>query len=296
MTLLNLASGWSRSIALLTLLAASTPLSCKSTASLPAEEAEALEDSPPREPPWLAERAGLLGQAEQRCRRAQQVLDSGPRSYGQLVELAQALLGLATLQQQIAAMDWLVAEESASLEEVLQAESEISAESRSVIAGLCERGVEAAEAASGLQSGPVAAHHLLAAHLALLSSVQGTVRAALSGTGLRIQRSLQAALARDPHFDACAPLRLQGRFRTQAPWPLRDLALARESLQECVRFAATPLHHLFLGDTLYHQERIEAARRHWQQVLVAKPDASTVLSQQPLEFLARQRLQRIAQL
>lgn len=168
---------------------------------------------------------------------------------------------------------------------VLAADRVLPATVRQRVLSLATTGAEIAEAAvAALQresdqvvplASRVDAQVLLALHLSFVAWANGPVASLMAGYASRIVAAMEAALALDPLSNHGAPLRLRGRFLARAPWPVGDLKEARELLTRAVTHAPMPIHHLFLGDTLFALGEQPEAIQQWQSVLLAKPDATT---------------------
>ena len=124
----------------------------------------------------------------------------------------------------------------------------------------------------------------------LVAWAEGPSVALFSGHGAAIPEAIGLALAADETFEGAAPLRLEGRFRTRAPWPYRDRKRAREALERAVELAPVPVNHLFLGDLLQQMGEEEAARESWRAVLVSVPDEVSAGVAPLHRALARRRL------
>lgn len=193
-----------------------------------------------------------------------------------------------TLQQ--ASVAWLRSHAEASLAEVLAADDQIDAAVRDDVVSLCTRGLELANTAATKLPDDVAARLHQALHLSLLAWANGPARSLMAGYGSKLVAAIDEALRLDAAHDGGAPLRLQGRFRGQAPWPYGDLPKAKESLQKACELASLPVNHLFFGDVLHKAGETAAARAEWQRAAAAPTDESTRWSAELLRELARARL------
>lgn len=206
------------------------------------------------------------------------------------VEASALLFQAADLRLQSATVAWLDEHRDANRAMVLLAEDRLSDEVRSAIASLCTEGLACAERAAHL--GPADASALLhqGLHLSLLAWANGPARSLLAGYGGRLVAAIDAALAADAGFDGGAPLRLQGRFRSKAPWPYGDLPVALAALGRAVAVRSVPVNHLFHGDALAAAGDAAAAERQWHLCIDAVADESTRWSADLLRELARRRL------
>jgi hypothetical protein len=193
-----------------------------------------------------------------------------------------------TLQQATAA--WLAAHADASRAEVLAADDQVDAAVRQDVVSLCTRGLELADAAAASRPDDVAVRLHQALHLSLLAWANGPARSLMAGYGPKMVKAIDRALAFDARHDGGAPLRLQGRFRGQAPWPYGDVPKAKDALQQACAVASLPVNHLFFGDVLHKAGEVEAALQQWQLATTATLDDSTRWSADLLRTLARARL------
>ncbi len=193
-----------------------------------------------------------------------------------------------TLQQATAA--WLAAHADASRAEVLAADDQVDAAVRQDVVSLCTRGLELADAAAASRPDDVAVRLHQALHLSLLAWANGPARSLMAGYGPKMVKAIDQALLLDARHDGAAPLRLQGRFRGQAPWPYGDVPKAKAALQQACEVASLPVNHLFFGDVLHKAGDVEAAVQQWQQATTAAADESTRWSAELLHTLARARL------
>jgi tetratricopeptide (TPR) repeat protein len=172
---------------------------------------------------------------------------------------------------------------------VLRADDRLDDAVRAEVLGLCQDGLAFAERAQAAAPG-VAGHLAIALHLSLLAWAKGPARALLAGQGPRLLREIDAAVAADPTFDGGAPLRLSGRCRAKAPWPVGDRAAARVALQRAVEISPVAIHWLFLGDLLAADGDLAAALPAWQKAAVGPADAGTAAALPWLHELARRRV------
>jgi len=176
-----------------------------------------------------------------------------------------------------------------TLADVLTAEDEVARDVRAEVAALCAEGLDLAERALELE--PESCRALLerGLHLSLLAWAEGAARALLAGRGPRVKNAIDRVQERCAEHEGGAPLRLAGRFRTQAPWPYRDTALAVRSLTRAVALEPNALNLLFLGDALYAAGDLEEASAAWSRALEAQGDGGRAVLQREL---ARRRVDR----
>lgn len=206
------------------------------------------------------------------------------------VQASAWLFQAADMRLQRGSVAWLEAHPEAPRGEVLAAEDHIDAQGREAILSLCTTGLEFADRAAALWPKDPATRLHQALHLSLIAWANGPARSLMAGYGTKLVAAIDVALALDRDFDHGAVLRLQGRFRSKAPWPYGDMAAALTALRRAVELASLPVNHLFLGDALAAHGDLEAARVQWQAVLTAEADASTRWSADLLRELARRRL------
>lgn len=209
---------------------------------------------------------------------------AAPTDAARAVEAARVLFAAAdrTVQQELVSSGEELLRHDADVAAVLANEAGLPATIRERVLSLASVGAEAAQAAVDVlqeRAAPAAeqaeANVLLALHLSFVAWANGPMRSLFAGYGGRITAAMERALELDRHWDHGAPLRLDGRFRAQAPWPLRDLDRAQRLLQEAVATAPLPLHHLFYGDLLFVRGDVEGAVQQWQLAIAAEPDEST---------------------
>lgn len=193
-----------------------------------------------------------------------------------------------TLQQ--ATVAWLAAHPEATRAEVLAADDQADGRVRQDVVSWCTRGLELADEAAKLRPDDVAVCLHQALHLSLLAWANGPARSLMAGYGPKMVHAIDQALRLDARHDGGAPLRLQGRFRGQAPWPYGDVPKAKDALQQACEVASLPVNHLFFGDVLHKAGEAEAAVQQWQRATTAAADESTRWSAELLRALARSRL------
>ena len=270
---------WSRSLALL------LPLCAGACITAPPTVDDVFAGS-------LADTAAgeFLRQVDGRATAARLAADAHPRDPDLAVEASRALFLAADLRLQRAVLTYLEEHAHLTLEEVQDAEDQIPAEVTEALRGLCWEGLTRAKTAVALAPKDVAGLQYRALHLSLVAWAEGPSVALFSGHGAAIPEAIGLALAADETFEGAAPLRLEGRFRTRAPWPYRDRKRAREALERAVELAPVPVNHLFLGDLLQQMGEEEAARESWRAVLVSVPDEVSAGVAPLHRALARRRL------
>ena len=245
--------------------------------------------------------SALSESRDQRSIAAVQAFRSDPNNAVLALDAARSLFGLVDGIVQQALLDELRALPSPDVDELLAADRVLPAQVRDRVVTLATTGAEAAQAAvtvladaPGLGADQAAAcvdaQLHLALHLSFLAWANGPVASLMSGHAGRISKAMDAAIALDPEFDHCAPLRLKGRFLARAPWPVGDQLAARKLLTRAAQSAPTPIHHLFLGDLLYELSERDIAVQQWQSVLSAEPDSATAAVAALHREMARLRL------
>ena len=200
------------------------------------------------------------------------------------------LFQAADLRLQRATVAWLAARPEIDRASVLAAEDRLASDVRTEIVSLCTEGLACAERAVAAAPRDVEARLHVGLHVSLLAWANGPARSLMAGYGGRLVESIDQALALDATFDGGAPLRLQGRFRSQAPWPYGDREVAKRALGRAVEIASVPVNHLFYGDALAHAGEVEAAEAQWRLCIGAPADESTKWSADLMRELARRRL------
>lgn len=191
------------------------------------------------------------------------------------VAAAEVLFGAAELEYQQGLAAALNAEPPRSVEVLLRTQDRLSQGVHGRVLAMCEEGARFARRGIELDPDRADARLQLAKHLSRAAWAKGATRALFAGDGPRLRDAIQAAVEADAELDHAAPLRLQGRFLSRAPWPYRDRPRARRILERALHLAPLAVHHLFLAEVLYREGEQHAALVHWQQVLVAKADDST---------------------
>jgi len=242
----------------------------------PGEDVQPPGELPPAD---AAARAGLspleraeLDQArvDAAATAARAALERDPESYERLLDAGRELFLAADLRIQRATLEVLRAEPEAELGRVLDAEDRVPRAVKEEVRALCSAGADVSERAVELDPESVAARQYLALHRTLLAWAEGAASAFLRGMGPKVEGAIEAAVELDPAYDDAAPLRLRGRFRSQAPWPLRDLAGGRADLERALAMAPIPLHYLYLGDARFAAGDAQGAAAAWRAALDAE--------------------------
>jgi hypothetical protein len=207
---------------------------------------------------------------------------------------AAVLFQAADLRLQQGALSALDARRDADVAAVLAATDQVADGVRTEVLSLCTDGLAAADRAAASRPQDVAVQLHRALHLSFIAWANGPARSLFAGYGGKLVAAIDAAVAADPTFDHAAPLRLQGRFRAQAPWPYGDLPLAKTALARAVELAPIAINLLFSGDALWAGGDREAARAQWEAASTADGDESTRWSTPLLRELARRRLAALA--
>jgi hypothetical protein len=207
------------------------------------------------------------------------------------LEAARRLFQAADLRLRRCAMSTMTVNPPADVEQVFEAEEEIEDESVvEEVLSLCTTGLELAETVVQSRPRDVDAQLHKALHLSMVARMNGPTRSLLAGFGPKLKATIATAVELGPDHDCAGPLRLQGRFLSQAPWPFGDLDAALLALQRAVEAAPVCINHLFLGDALYAAEQKAAAVAEWQAALAAPICASNRYSGPFLRAAAERRL------
>jgi len=224
----------------------------------------------------------LDGSREAECARAVEAFREAPGDVDLALRATHALFAAADPTVQAALVEVGNALVDPDPSAVLAAEADMPAVIRDRVLGLATTGAEAAQAAlDALGEDPqrrderVDANVHLALHLSFVAWANGPMRSLMAGYGSRITAAIDRAHALDPEWDGGAPLRLEGRFLAQAPWPLADRDRAIVLLRRAVAVAPLPIHHLFLGDVLWQDGDRDGAIAEWRAVLTSEPDDTT---------------------
>ncbi len=234
--------------------------------------------------------AAASGELDALAMRAIEAARTDPTAVELQIEAAARLFQAADLRLQTGIVDWLALHPDASRGAVLSAESQLDEGRRREILSLCTTGLEFAELAAAAAPQDVRVSLYQGLHLSLVAWANGPARSLMAGYGTRLVAAIDRALAIDPGFDHGAPLRLQGRFRSKAPWPYGDLPAAKLALAQAVELASIPVNHLFLGDALAASGDPAGAEAQWRATGQAEADESTRWSAELFRELARRRL------
>lgn len=234
--------------------------------------------------------ADTLVELDALTRQAIEAAHAAPAEVSLQVDAAARLFQAADLRLQRATLAWLVRHPEASLRVVLGAEDQVEDAQRREILSLCTAGLEFADRAAAAAPQHVGAHLHRGLHLSLIAWANGPARSLMAGYGPRLVAAIDRALTIDRGFDHGAPLRLQGRFRSKAPWPYGDLPGAKVALAQAVELASLPVNHLFHGDALAASGDAAGAEAQWRKAVEASADESTRWSAELLRELARRRL------
>ncbi|MBL8749366.1 MAG: hypothetical protein JNK78_09400 [Planctomycetes bacterium] len=200
------------------------------------------------------------------------------------------LFQAADLRLQQATVAWLDLHRDADRATVLAAEDRLGDDVRAGIVSLCNEGLACAERAVNTRPDDAAARLHEGLHVSLLAWANGPARSLMAGYGGRLVKAIDAAIAANAALDGGAPLRLQGRFRSKAPWPYGDVAAGTRALARAVALRSVPVNHLFYGDALAAAGDTGAAEEQWRLCIGAPADDSTRWSADLLRELARRRL------
>lgn len=245
-------------------------------------------DAPPAEATLREDRGDPA--IEARTREAIAAADAAPADPKAALAASRWLFVAADWRMQRATCEWLRAHPAAARADVLAADERVPEPVRKEVASLCTRGLEFADRAAVRLPDDVDARLHQALHTSLLAWSQGVAKALVAGYGRRIGNAVDAAIALDPEFDGAAPLRLAGRFRSQAPWPYGDKPAAERALQRAVQVRSNLVNRLFYGDALAASQRFAEAEVEWRAAVDAKSDAAT---QWTGEFLREQAHRRL---
>ena len=206
------------------------------------------------------------------------------------LDAAAALFQAANLRMQRAAVAWLAAHPEGDRAAVMAADDRIRDDIAQQVVSLCTDGLACAERAAEARPDDVRAQLHVGLHVSLLAWANGPARSLMAGYIGRMTAAIDRAIALDPTHDGGAPLRLQGRFRSKAPWPYGDLPAATKALQRAVEIAAVPVNHLFYGDALAAAGDVDAAEAQWRLAVDAPADESTKWVADSMREMARRRL------
>lgn len=179
----------------------------------------------------------------------------------------------------------------ASIGELLVVPTAVREQVAAEVETLARRGIACADELVAQHPDQAAGHHWAASHRARLAWAISSLQVLREGLPGAVLRSIDRAILLQPDYDHHAPLRLKGRFLAEAPWPIGDRDLARILLQRCVQQDPIQIHHLFLGDALFDQGQITAARAEWERVERAPAGDASPRQQEWLRECARRRLE-----
>lgn len=252
-------------------------------------------DAPPAERLLLDSPASpeTTAEIDRQAREALERSKAKPDDVELALQSSALLFAAADARMQRASL-LLLGDEPKEPEAVIRVDDRIGDPARTEILSLCRSGLDAAERAVKLAPESANAHLHLGLHLSLVAWANGPARSAFAGYGSRLVDAIARAVALDPAFDHASPLRLQGRFRSQAPWPYRDREVARAALERAVELAPVVVNHLFLGDACWLDNDLGGARLHWEAATKAEGTAATSASDSLLRELAKKRLEAVA--
>ncbi|MBL8900239.1 MAG: hypothetical protein JNM84_21590 [Planctomycetes bacterium] len=231
-----------------------------------------------------------LAALDARCSTALEAARSQANDAPLALAAARLLFEAADLRFQIATLAVLDAEKPSELAEVLTADDRVDSAAQTAILSLSTEGLALAERALEQREDAVEAQLLRALHLSFVAWANGPTRSLFAGYGPKLVAAIDRAVQLDAQHDGGAPLRLQGRFRSKAPWPYGDLDVAREALLRASELAPVPVTLLFLGDLHEARGERELALAAWKRASKAEPDVSTQASAAEIRELAHRRL------
>lgn len=231
-----------------------------------------------------------LAALDARCSSALEAARAHPQDAPLALAASRVLFEAADLRLQIGTLAVLDADKTTELAEVLSADDRVTAETQAAILSLATEGLALAECAIAVREDAVEAQLLRALHLSLVAWANGPTRSLFAGYGPKLVAAMERAVALDAQHDGGAPLRLQGRFRSKAPWPYGDLEVARDSLLRASELAPVPVTLLFLGDLHAARGERELALAAWRRASEAEADVSTQASATEIRELARRRV------
>ena len=229
-----------------------------------------------------------FAEVDAQAKAALEASERNPNDSAFAVQAASLLFQAADARVQHATVKACAAGDSVDL--VLVADDRIDSEVRTQVASLCTDGLAAADRAAARDAGNAAAQLQRGLCLSLLAWANGAARSLVQGFGPRIADAIDKAVAGDAKSDDCAALRLQGRFRSKAPWPLRDRTVARSALHRATDEAPCLLNFLFLGDALWLEGDRDGAIAAWGKAKDARATDSAKRSDASLRELVARRL------
>lgn len=257
-----------------------------SACALEAPPAERLLLDSPASPATTAEIDRQAREALERSKAKPDDVELALRASALLFAAADARMQRASLA--------LLAGDEKDPETLIRVDDRVGDPARTEILSLCQSGLDAAERAIAQAPDSVGAHLHKGLHLSLVAWANGPARSAFAGYGSRLVDAIARAVALDPTFDHASPLRLQGRFRSQAPWPYKDREVARAALERAVELSPVVVNHLFLGDACWLDNDQGGARLHWLAATRAAGTEATKASDDQLRELARRRIEAAA--
>ncbi|MFT5288576.1 MAG: hypothetical protein ACI8QS_002045 [Planctomycetota bacterium] len=266
------------------------PLLCTACAAQPADIEELLRPEPEGSPVLDLSLEAKLARFDERARLGIEAAEAAPTSATLALEGSRALFQAADLRMLAATFETLEARPSTTVEDWIAADEALSGTIRSEVLALVQTGGALAERALELSEDLPGTELYAAMHLSLEAWAVGSTAALTRGLGRRVPRAIRASIESGASLESAAPLRLLGRFLDRAPWPLRDREEARLLLERAVEEAPVVLNLLFLGDVLWGLDEGEAARRRWEESLVAPSDWNTAEVSELNRDLARRRL------
>ncbi len=252
------------------------------------EPARASPETLARQLDLQAEAAQSLGDLDRVAADASSAARAHPQSYPLQDRAAKALFRAALRRMMLWELE--VGEADPRIETLLVAGEEIPAERRATLLSLAREGAAFAESATRLDPTRVEGHLALGLNLTIQAIAEGGMNALVQGLPGKIRDAVDKAVAADRLHDGAGPLRLEGRFFTNVPWPLRDLPRAERALLDAEAHAPGAFVHLFLGDLRWRQGRGPEAREAWSRAATASPAPGLRLFDPLASAEARQRL------
>ncbi|MGQ0614837.1 MAG: hypothetical protein ACT4PV_13965 [Planctomycetaceae bacterium] len=232
--------------------------------------------------------ARTLGDLDRQAAGASAAARSHPQSFALQARAAKALFRAALRRMMLWELE--VGKADPRIDTLLVAGERIPAERRATLLSLAREGAAFGEAAARLEPARVEGHLTLGLNLTIQAIAEGGLNALMQGLPGRIRDAVDRAVAADRLHDGAGPLRLEGRFFTNVPWPLRDLARAERALLDAERIAPGAFVHLFLGDLRWRQGRASEARDAWSRAAEAAAASDLGLFDPLASAEARQRL------
>lgn len=214
--------------------------------------------------------AGRLTTSTDACRPLLDAARSEDADYETLMLASNALMLNADLRLQAALAFQFDPQDLPSPMELIDGENDLPGALKSEIRSLSKSSRELAERALDLRPDDPGARMLSAFGLSLVLWSLSPLQAAAHGGVGTLAGSVAWLASKHPGFEAAAPLRLQGRFRSRAPWPYANRKLGVTSLESAVERAPVPLNLLFLGDAYWIVDRTEEAVAAWERATTAE--------------------------